>query len=133
MLFLMKFLVTGVINFNNKLNATKLDTCWCEFFATMRLPCKHILALRSHLNIDIFDKNICDKRWSKVYQKPSFSKDNYLPGASNQNPERNQPPNQNRPTSQLQKYAKVTPILNNIGEYVSEKSQQAFNIYILKV
>lgn len=113
----------GVINVNNRLNVTKLDTCWCEFFTTMRLPCKHILALRNQLNVNIYDETICGNRWAEHFQQPSFSKERYLPQAyENQ-------PNQNQPMTQLQKYAKAKPIVNNIAEYIAEKSQQNFNRY----
>ena len=43
--------------------------CSCIFNCSMRLPCRHILALRSKLNLSLFDVELCDKRWSMEYYK----------------------------------------------------------------
>jgi zinc finger SWIM domain-containing protein 3 len=43
--------------------------CTCVFNCSMRLPCRHILALRSTLDLPLFDAELCDKRWSMEYYK----------------------------------------------------------------
>ena len=46
-------------------------TCTCSLWLSMKLPCRHILAVRSRLNLDIFDELLCDKRWSADYYRAS--------------------------------------------------------------
>ena len=41
------------------------EKCHCDFFTSMKLPCRHILALRKHPNCPLFCKSLCDKRWTK--------------------------------------------------------------------
>ena len=47
----------------------KLTTsaCECIFNKSMRLPCRHIFALRHKLDQPLFDVTLCDKRWSATY------------------------------------------------------------------
>ena len=35
----------------------------------MRLSCKHIFAVRSQLDLPLFDACLCDRRWSSSYYK----------------------------------------------------------------
>ena len=37
----------------------------------MKLPCRHILRVRESLGLDLFDEELCDKRWSMSYYKNS--------------------------------------------------------------
>ena len=46
-------------------------TCACSSWLSMKLPCRHILAVRSKLNLNIFDETLCDKRWSAEYYRAS--------------------------------------------------------------
>lgn len=43
--------------------------CECIFCASMRLPCRHIFALRESLGLPIFDPSLCEKRWTSEYYK----------------------------------------------------------------
>lgn len=43
------------------------STCSCCFSTSMRLPCRHIFAFRSFLNLPVFDVTLCDTRWLKQY------------------------------------------------------------------
>ncbi len=43
------------------------NTCQCSFFTVMKLPCRHILALRTRLQMPLCDKNICHVRWTKSF------------------------------------------------------------------
>ena len=45
------------------------STCQCGCWKSMRLPCRHILAIRTSLDMDLFDKTLCDPRWSSEYYK----------------------------------------------------------------
>ena len=41
------------------------EKCHCDFFTSMKLPCRHILALRKHLSYPLYCESICDRRWTK--------------------------------------------------------------------
>ena len=49
----------------------KLTTFSCEYIfnKSMRLPCRHIFALRNKLDQPLFDVTLCDKRWSATYYR----------------------------------------------------------------
>lgn len=46
-------------------------TCPCSLWLSVKLPCRHILAVRARLNLNIFDESLCDKRWSANYYRAS--------------------------------------------------------------
>lgn len=41
------------------------NNCGCRFFTSMRLPCKHILKFRKMRGYELFEPNMCSKRWLK--------------------------------------------------------------------
>lgn len=43
------------------------NLCECSFYKVMKLPCRHILGFRSHLQMALCDKNICHVRWTKHF------------------------------------------------------------------
>ncbi len=43
--------------------------CECLSWKSMKLPCRHIFALRKHVGMDLFDPSLCDRRWSIDYYK----------------------------------------------------------------
>ena len=45
------------------------SACQCGFWQSMRLPCRHILAVRESLGVNLFDEALCDGRWSMEYYK----------------------------------------------------------------
>lgn len=45
------------------------STCECGSWRSMRLPCRHILAVRASLEMNVFDETLCDPRWSLEYYK----------------------------------------------------------------
>ena len=42
-------------------------SCLCSFATCMKLPCRHSLALRDSLGLQLFDPVMCHKRWTKSY------------------------------------------------------------------
>lgn len=42
-------------------------SCECNDRASLRLPCRHILALRRSLELPLFEETLCDKRWTNKY------------------------------------------------------------------
>ena len=45
------------------------STCSCLFATSMRLPCRHIFALRRIKDLPLFQENLCEVRWSAAYYK----------------------------------------------------------------
>ncbi|XP_043279783.1 uncharacterized protein [Venturia canescens] len=43
------------------------NSCDCPSFASMMLPCRHIFIVRKQLGCDLFDANICARRWTQQY------------------------------------------------------------------
>lgn len=57
--FIMQF-PCGVIKFSD-------NNCTCKHWASLNLPCKHILAARELLGMDLFDYCLVAERWTKNY------------------------------------------------------------------
>lgn len=47
------------------------STCQCIGRMSMLLPCCHILAYREKIGLNLFDKSLCDKRWTFDHYKSS--------------------------------------------------------------
>ena len=44
-----------------------LESCTCSSHISMKLPCRHIFAVRSKHGLDLFDASLCDRRWTLEY------------------------------------------------------------------
>ena len=44
-------------------------SCTCLFFSSMRLPCRHIFAVRQAAGENMYDKSLCDIRWTNDFFK----------------------------------------------------------------
>ena len=44
-------------------------SCQCLKWLSMRLPCHHILSARADIGMSLFNKGLCDKRWTLHYFK----------------------------------------------------------------
>ena len=51
------------------MKTVSLEDCECIFRSSMRLPCRHIFALRKKLGISLFDSQCCAKRWTIGYYR----------------------------------------------------------------
>ena len=40
-----------------------IDSCPCGFVSSMKLPCRHILAVRTAYSLPVFDESLCAQRW----------------------------------------------------------------------
>ena len=47
------------------------STCECASWRSMKLPCRHIFAVREKLEVDPFETALCDERWSSSYYTDS--------------------------------------------------------------
>lgn len=54
----------GASDVSNNRVITRPLVCDCEFFSSMGIVCKHILAFRLHNGLDLFDEQTCLKRWT---------------------------------------------------------------------
>lgn len=52
----------------NNLEITS-TSCTCCSWQSMRLPCRHIFALRVELGLDVYEESLCDKRWTMEYYR----------------------------------------------------------------
>ncbi len=48
-----------------------LESCECMQWESMKLPCRHIFAVRSNAGVDLYKESLCDKRWTLSYYKAS--------------------------------------------------------------
>lgn len=46
---------------------TRADCCECYFYVSINLPCKHIFAVRTYLNMDAYEPTIVADRWKLNY------------------------------------------------------------------
>lgn len=57
----------ATINSSAGIIETSPNSCKCSFFTVMKLPCRHILAFRSYLQMPLCDYNSCHVRWTKQF------------------------------------------------------------------
>lgn len=43
------------------------ESCDCKFWNSMKLPCRHIMAIRSHFSLPLYCEELCNQRWTKKY------------------------------------------------------------------
>lgn len=48
---------------------TTATSCTCGSWLSMRLPCRHIFAIRMEMKLDVYNESLCDKRWSMEYYR----------------------------------------------------------------
>ena len=56
--------------------------CQCKFWKTIKLPCRHILAVREKQQLLLFERTLVSKRWTLDYLKKSFSDKSFHEGTS---------------------------------------------------
>lgn len=47
------------------------SSCECTSWMSMKLPCRHILMVRSRLGLGMYEESLCAKRWTASYYKLS--------------------------------------------------------------
>ncbi len=45
------------------------NSCQCLSWISMKLPCSHILAVRENVGLQLFDEDLCDRRWHLSFYK----------------------------------------------------------------
>lgn len=52
---------TCAISYKRGILKVSVDSCTCLTFQNLKLPCRHIFALREHFQISIYSESLCDK------------------------------------------------------------------------
>lgn len=104
------------------------SACQCGFWQSMRLPCRHILAVRESLGVNLFDEALCDGRWSMEYYKANqriFLSPQE--GTSSQVSVISVPAPKKRILSQFEKFHKVSKVTTKLPSLASEESGSGFH------
>lgn len=108
------------------------NTCSCNFYNTMKLPCAHIIAFLKEIGEDPFKPTLCANRWKKEnaqfisefqYSAPSTSQSEVITTQSTRR--RNMQPNEKFRAAQIE--------TNKICEILAEKRQNEFDQWFLKL
>ncbi|KAH7950678.1 hypothetical protein HPB51_028287 [Rhipicephalus microplus] len=104
--------------------STTKTNCNCSFWNAMRLPCRHVFAVRRTLNISLFDDKLFLKRWSKAYyychQRAFLSQEK----CTTEHSISEQAAKPRRPMSQHEKYREVFPTCKYIAQLAAEETEQ---------
>ena len=102
-----------------------LENCGCMFHTSMRLPCRHMFALRSQVGEPLYDPTLCDERWTYGYyrstqrlfaEKSSPSSSLLVTTATKSS----------RPLSQHEKYHKALLLSSELASVASAASNVHF-------
>ena len=110
--------------------------CTCCFFLSMRLPCRHIFHVRHNLGLSLFDRNLCDERWTSMYYRSNHKllkgrvddtqQDDRSEHARECRVEVSKQQRTKRWTSQ-QKFSRAMDVCKKIANTISLCSQEEFN------
>ena len=107
------------------LKTVSTQGCGCVFRQSMKLPCRHILALRKNLKKPLFDAECCDKRWTSQYYRQTqrlFSSLSSAPSVTvSQHDSRNE-----RKLSQHEKFRKANILTTELATVISEASHSHY-------
>lgn len=121
-------------------HAVTPTSCQCSFATSMKMPCRHLLALRGSLGLQLFSPDLCDKRWTKSYFYNSHRVFRLGVDASDE-PDNNEHPSddfisisveESKPVgkkilSRHEKYRKAFSITQKIADVASEASGRQFD------
>ena len=62
---------TTVVSKTGRKNTTDFD-CECGSFSAMKLPCRHIFAMRTYKQIDLFSEDLVHQRWTNIYANNDY-------------------------------------------------------------
>lgn len=110
---------------------------YCDFFTSMKLPCRHIFALRKHLNYPIYCELLCDRRWTKDHyfmshrifkscEQPVVNKVDKIPENSNGFSITVGTLKEKKILSQHDKYRKAFEVTHALASLASEASGKLF-------
>jgi zinc finger SWIM domain-containing protein 3 len=99
--------------------------CACIFRRSMKLPCRHIFALRKQLEAPLFDSKCCANRWTLGYYRDTQRVFNSLPATPSLDVSFVDARKQ-RKLTQHEKFRKATILTTELATIVSEASHIHF-------
>ena len=99
--------------------------CECIFQGSMKLPCRHIFALRKKLSLSLFDRSCCADRWTTSYYHATQRLFSDLPGTPTVDISFHDYP-KNRKLTQHEKFRKASILTTQLATVVSEASHVHF-------
>ena len=64
----------GTVNSSVGALSVTPESCQCRFFMTMKLPCKHIIAVREQTGLPLFSSSVIAERWKTSYLQEAFDR-----------------------------------------------------------
>ena len=110
---------------SNGLKNVSMQDCECVFRQSMKLPCRHMFALRKNLREPLFDAECCDRRWTSHYYRQTQRLFSNLPSAPSVTLSRHDSRNE-RKLSQHEKFRKANILTTELATIVSEASRHHF-------
>lgn len=117
-----------VRSFKKTINVTS-NSCECQIYLSMLLPCKHIFLVREKLNLSLYCEKICDKRWSREYylKKHNFFEKEFIEGNSMEvGPSISRTEKRNIPLSVPQKRKIILTVTNSLASLSSLSCNSIF-------
>lgn len=117
-----------------QLITTNIDSCCCGFVSAMKLPCRHIFAVRQYKSLSEFDEALCADRWKlqyfinnhRAYQHADSGCDQDLDFSGENNIEITH--HVSEPIlSEMQKYRKAFKIAQTLSQQLSSFGMRDFN------
>lgn len=126
----LEYIVTSTVNC--ELFVTRSD-CSCAFRKDMKMPCKHIFAVREKIKLPLYREELVDRRFQRSYYIKSHSNESLLDITSNI---------ENRPyklskierhvnvSTQQQKYKVTMNVCHNLATVISECGTKKNRLYM---
>lgn len=109
-------------------------TCDCNFFLSMKLPCKHLLAYRKYCGFEIFHEDLFAKRWTRDYILNGLEENNnqelseiiHMPEILTVSKKQISEQNTRKPLTSHQKFKKAEAVCLTLATLCSEISTEDF-------
>ena len=105
-------------------------SCECGFWKAMQLPCRHILAVRSDLKLDLYSPDLCAMRWTLNYYHTNhriLTTNHYDYGDNSFNVSEMTSCRPSPILSQQEKYRKAFRVAQKLASLVSEAPMREFD------
>ena len=115
-----------MVQTSDGIKVVSLTSCDCVFHKSMKLPCRHIFALRKNLSQPLFDSSICDKRWTSSYYRATQRIFSSLSTSCNPSVAITKIDSKQRKLSGHEKFRKANVLTTNLAVVISEVSHIHF-------
>lgn len=100
-------------------NPVNLSFCSCNFFSSLRLPCCHIFGVRRIMAVPLFDKLLCEQKWTRDLTMLVDQDDNI-------NTDNAEVEQEMQYETQEERLRIISPLMNELASLVSESSGAEF-------